>query len=326
MEDLILNEDILAESFIPENVVHREGQIKEIARLLSPALYNKGINNIFVIGPTGVGKTLIIRWILHDRFAKNSAYVNCWNCKSEHKIMEEILLQLGVMAHGKESTADLLTRLKMLKKKIIVCLDEADQIKEPEILYTLTRNDIGLILISNRSFIGFDMDYRIRSSILLNEIEFRPYSREELFDILKERTDYALRPGSVGDDLLRHISVMANGDARVSLLALKASARNAEANGRSSVSLEDIVHAMKGARRFRSSYLLRKLNSQQRVMYDILKKNNRISSGKLYRQYSKLVTVPVVSRAYRKYMKGMIELGLIKSDGSGRWKKYEIVV
>jgi len=35
---------------------------------------------------------------------------------------------------------------------------------------------------------------------------------------------------------------------------------------------------------------------------------------------------PVVDRAYRNYMKRMVELGLVKVEGVGRWKIYELVV
>ena len=49
-------------------------------------------------------------------------------------------------------------------------------------------------------------------------------------------------------------------------------------------------------------------------------------SGLLYKKYCKLVSKPVVDRAYRNYMKKMVELGLVKADGFGRWKIYEVVV
>ncbi len=68
------------------------------------------------------------------------------------------------------------------------------------------------------------------------------------------------------------------------------------------------------------------MNQHQRVIYEILKKNVRMASGKLYEEYSKVVSEPVVDRAYRNYMKRMVELGLVKVEGSGRWKIFEIVV
>jgi hypothetical protein len=51
----------------------------------------------------------------------------------------------------------------------------------------------------------------------------------------------------------------------------------------------------------------------------------KIPSGKLYKEYCKLVTKPVVARAYRNYMRKLTNLGLVKSEGKGRWKKYEVI-
>ena len=118
---------------------------------------------------------------------------------------------------------------------------------------------------------------------------------------------------------------MAKGDARVGLLTLKAAAKNAEAKGLSQITIEEVKQAIKGARRLRLSYLLKKLNEHQRIIYEILRKKVRMASGKLYEEYSKVVSEPVVDRAYRNYMKRMVELGLIKVEGSGRWKVIEII-
>lgn len=62
------------------------------------------------------------------------------------------------------------------------------------------------------------------------------------------------------------------------------------------------------------------------MIYEILKKKVRMASGKLYEEYSNVVSEAVVDRAYRNYMKKMVELGLIKVEGSGRWKVYDVGV
>jgi len=49
----------------------------------------------------------------------------------------------------------------------------------------------------------------------------------------------------------------------------------------------------------------------------------------LYRQpkaYCRKVRKPVVDRAYRKYMRKMVELGLVRERGSGRWRTFELVM
>ncbi|AFU60053.1 putative orc1/cdc6 family replication initiation protein [Candidatus Nitrososphaera gargensis Ga9.2] len=203
-------------------------------------------------------------------------------------------------------------------------MDEVDQIRQPQVLYTLARYGFGLLMISNHSFINWDLDGRIKSSLILNEVEFKPYSKEELYDIINQRVSFALRPRRIEPHLIRAVSVMAEGDARVGLLMLKASAKNAEARSADNITLDDVKTSLKGARRLRVSYLL-KLNEHQRVLYDIMKKRIRITSADLYKEYRRSTPKPLVDRAYRRHMQRMIQLGLVKEEGSGRWKRYEAV-
>ena len=72
-------------------------------------------------------------------------------------------------------------------------------------------------------------------------------------------------------------------------------------------------------------YPIDKLNEHQKLIYDILEKKQKVSSGMLYSEYCSLIKNPVVDSAYRNYMRRMVSLGLIKSEGNGRWKSYEIV-
>lgn len=51
----------------------------------------------------------------------------------------------------------------------------------------------------------------------------------------------------------------------------------------------------------------------------------KVSSGMLHNEYCSLIKNPVVDRAYRNYIWRMVSLGLIKSEGKGRWKSFEIV-
>lgn len=205
-------------------------------------------------------------------------------------------------------------------------MDEVDQLKEFDVLYTLVRNGYGLVLISNRYHAFMHLDSRIKSSLALTEINFPEYSKDEIRDIIKDRLQFALRPDAIKDNLLGIMSIVADGDARIALQILLRSGKKTEDKGLKEITVEEIKQAAREARKFRKSYLLRKLNDHQRVIYEILEKKTKLASGELFREYRSTVSAPVVDRAYRNYMKRMVELGLVKVEGTGRWKKYEALI
>ena len=323
---ILVDESVFDETFIPERLVARKGQMEEIARCLKPAKVGKSIKNVYIYGPPGVGKTSVTKWILKENFEKISVYINCWSKRTSHKMMEDILLQMGHVVHGKESTSDLFKKFEKSKKKIIVCLDESDHMKDTDILYVLARNSCGLVLISNQAFSLSSVDKRISSSLFLDEIEFRPYNKDEILEILKERVSYGFRPGSIGENLLSIVAGISNGDARIGLQTLKVAAKNAESNDLEKVTMDEVKAAAKSARKYRLSYLLGKLNDHQRTIYEILKKSRTMSSGRLFDECKKKSKESLVDRSYRNYMQRMEELGLVRESGSGRWKKYEIII
>lgn len=323
---IIIDESVFDECFTPETLVCREGQAREIARCLSPVKSGKFAKSLYIHGPPGIGKTSVAKWILREHFENNSAYVNCWTKRTSHKIMEDILLQAGHIVHGRESTSDLIKKFEKTKKKLVVCLDESDHIKDNDILYTLARNSCSLVMISNEPFSPSNVDYRIKSSLSFDEVEFKPYSREEILSILKGRVSYGMKPGSISDGLLSVVAGMCNGDARIGLHIMRSAARDAELKGKETITLEEIKNASKSTRRYRLSYVLSNLNDEQRMIYEILRDNKTMDSGKLFEEYSKSSKSNPTDRTYRNYMQKMKEMELVKEIGKGRWKKYEIII
>ncbi|RLG01862.1 MAG: hypothetical protein DRN49_00380 [Thaumarchaeota archaeon] len=94
----------LTEAFIPTRLFHREDQLRELERCLKPALHNRLPENIFLVGLTGTGKTIVAKWILESYFTGRSVYVNYWKYRSTHDVLKEILLGLGKVVHGREKT------------------------------------------------------------------------------------------------------------------------------------------------------------------------------------------------------------------------------
>lgn len=322
---ILLDDSVFDEVFIPERLVGREGHIREIARSLGPAKYDRRITNLFIHGPPGVGKTLVCKWILKEHFPMHAVYVNCWSKRTAHKVIHDILTKTSTFVSGKESTSELIKRLASSEKRRIICLDESDHLRDKDVLYDLMQHSHGLMLISNDPHFLADADERIRSRILFNEIEFKPYTNEEILSILNERVFHGLRPGAMEASLTPMVAGMCNGDARIGLQMIKMAARQAEGKGLAKITIEEIKNASKCVRKYAIPYLLSKLNEHQKAIYEILKRNRSMESGRLYVEYCKSVKNPVVDRAYRNHMERMEDLGLVKSQGSGRWKRYSLL-
>jgi cell division control protein 6 len=239
---IIINEEALTEAFIPTRLLHREGQIRELERCLKPALNNRSVENIFLMGTSGTGKTTITKWILENYFKEISAYVNCWKYRTTHEVLKEILLKLQVPVHGRESTGELTKSLEKIvkKRKVIVCLDEVDRLDDFDLLYLLARSGYGLILISTRCHILANLTTRIRGSLALTEIEFPSYKADELYDIIRDCVEYAFRPGSLRNEFIKLAAVAAQGDARSGLEIVRRAEKKAEVRYLDEVTCENL--------------------------------------------------------------------------------------
>lgn len=319
-----MDEGPLHEAFLPKETLHRDEYVEEILNCLAPIKQGKPTKNLYIHGSTGAGKTTIMKSVLQKHFSECHVYVNCWSNRTSHKIMEQVLKGMGHMIHGKESTSELINKFVNMKKPTIICLDEADHLKDKDILYTFARNACPIVLISNHSYSPTQMDSRIRSGLHLQEMEFKPYQTDEITNILKDRITTGLNPQSIADNLITEIANSSGGDARAGIQILKNAAVDAESKGHDFITTDHVKTAAGYARKYRLSYLLGKLNEHQKVIYEILKQNKIMDSGNLFNEYTKKMNETVTDRCYRNYMARMVELGLVREMRTSRWRRYEI--
>lgn len=97
----------LQTNYQPEEIPHRDDQIKQIASILAPILRGEKGSNLFLYGKTGTGKTLSIQYVrdeLLKRALRNTNFklrIEYLNCKlrkvsdTEYRILAELIKKLG---------------------------------------------------------------------------------------------------------------------------------------------------------------------------------------------------------------------------------------
>ena len=230
------NEEALSTEFLPDFLPHRDTQIQEIARNLNPATKGRKPQNTFIVGPPGIGKTCVTRFVFRElnKIAEEkvkTVFINTWDYNTAPALLTKIVIQLGYPIPRRGLSKDeivekLIELLKKSNKSLIIGLDEVDQLvnKDESALYDLLRinqyvnTSVGLIMISNYDDIFTKLEPRIKSSLDTQNIKFKGYSLQEMKDILKKRCEEAFRIGVVEEGvvlLCANHAVNRGGDVRV---------------------------------------------------------------------------------------------------------------
>jgi archaeal cell division control protein 6 len=322
-------ENILSFEYLPEVLPHREAQIKQMADNLLPASGGRKPQNTFIHGGPGIGKTAVAKFVFRE-FENYSGiktiYLNCWDFNTTISILSEITIQLGMVVGrrgwGKdEILSKLIEVLKKSKRSLVVCLDEVDQLvrKDPDVLYDLSRinqyvnNPVGLVLISNDHFVFSRIEPRIRSSLSIEEIEFKPYSIGEMKDILQRRSDGAFRSIESGViALAANHAVNKGSDVRSGLECLLKAGRIAEQENAEKVKVEHVKKILKDVIKTKPQILKKNINEVERAILTILEENNELPFGELYKKYCEIERNCVTEKPFLNYVKHLDELKLIK--------------
>jgi len=257
---IFLSKKTLSADFTPQNIPHREKQIKELALMLAPVLKGEKPSNVFIYGKTGTGKSLCTRHVADaiTQIAKNNGanvrilYINCKMRKTadtEYRLLARLTSFFGedVPYTGLPTNTLYNKFFGHLEKNggsVVIILDEIDALVEKvgdEFLYNLTRisqelkdTSVSIIGISNKVSFVDNLDPRVRSSLSEEEIIFPPYNANELRDILEERTKTAFCSGSLDFAVVTKCAALAaqeHGDARKALDLLRVAAELAERGG-----------------------------------------------------------------------------------------------
>jgi len=338
------NEDMLSPEYLPADLPHREGEIQQLAANILPASHGRKPQNTFLFGPPGIGKTAVTKHVF-DEFEQYSErvkciYVNCWDFKSATAVFSELALKMGffVQRHGwgkDEVMGKFIESLKKTRKSVIICLDEVDQL-QPEALYDLLRinqyvqSPVGIVFISNNPHVFSGVEPRIRSSLDVEEMEFKGYTIAEMRDILQKRAIdafHSIEPAAVM--LCANDAVQKGGDVRMGLQCLLTAGREAEKGNAKKVRVEHVKSILKDVKPAKPEILKERITDTERMILKILG-NKEWKSGELYEEYKRQSTVnqrqgtnqrqstanrtPISDRAFRDYVNHLASIRLVKIE------------
>lgn len=320
-ESLFLNKNVLMMRYLPNNIPHREKQIKQLSLILAPSLRLEKPSNTFLYGKTGTGKTLCATYVV-NKLGETAQNRNIpfkaisLNCKlkkaadTEYRVIAHLARELGadVPMTGLPTSEVYKLFLKKLDTKqiVLIVLDEIDQLIKKAgdgILYTLTRMNsdlknaqVAVIGISNDVRFMDNIDPRVKSSLGEEEMVFTPYNAIELKDILEKRAKAAFRGDTIESGVLAKCAAFAareHGDARRALDLLRVSGELAEREGKKSISSKHIDLADTKIERNKVVEVLQGQPKQsQIVMFAIFllseEKEGYLETGEVFDKYKEL--------------------------------------
>ncbi len=266
------NRDALESSYIPEDLPHRDSQIKNIAEKTACALLGDTPPSFLCYGMTGTGKTATIRYVSQKLAQQNSEikpwwiYINCNIVSTPYRILAHIYNTISrsekIPPTGLPKDIIFKKLLGLLDSRVgnsicFLVLDEIDILVGKkggnEILYDLTRLNENLdncktniIGISNKLKFRESLDPRILSSLGEEHIVFPSYDASELRDILTERAKIAYQEDVLKEEVIPLCAALAakeHGDARKALQLLRKAGELAERAQNKIVTVKHVENA-----------------------------------------------------------------------------------
>jgi len=330
------NEQALSTEFLPDFLPHRDTQIQEIARNLNPATKGRKPQNTFIVGPPGIGKTCVTRFVFRElqKFADEKVktiFINTWDYNTAPALLTKIVVELGYPIPRRGLSKDeivekLIEVLKRKNKSIIIGLDEIDQLvkKDDSALYDLLRinqyvtTPVGLVMISNYDDIFATVEPRIKSSLDTKEIKFKGYSLQEMKNILKKRCKDAFRLGVVQEGVIllcANHAVNRGGDVRVGMECLRKAAKICEEQGGDKLLVEHVKKILPEVKSVKVQIMQDRLEGIDKNIVELLKNKKEVVFSEFEKDYNQNYE-PLSHTSLKQHVDYLESTGLVKTQES----------
>ncbi|HLP80342.1 MAG TPA: AAA family ATPase [Acidobacteriota bacterium] len=295
-ESLFQNELALNYEFVPKLVPYREAQQKRVAACIAPMFNHHTGRNIVVYGPPGVGKTVATKHIINELQEKTDEivpfYINCWHKNTSFKVILELCEQIDYKFTHNKKTDELfdIVAARINKLASVFIFDEIDKAEDTDFLYLILSKiqNKSIILLTNYKDFVANIDMRIRSRLLPEMLEFKPYDKSETKGILQQRVELAFLPKiwsvKAFDMVVERTHELA--DIRSGLYLLKESGLCAEEKSSKIIDDSHVVLALAKLDEFKIKSSTELADDTQQIL-ELIKKRSPAKIGDLYSFYQK---------------------------------------
>ena len=293
-ETLFKNDVALDYSFQPKLVPYREKEQKLVANCIKPLFQEKNGKNVFIFGQPGIGKTVACRHILKELEDETEEiipiYINCWQRNTTYKIIIEICDLMDFKFVQNKKTEELFRWVKQAlnKKSAVFVFDEVDKLEDLDFLYMILEEIYRktTILITNYKEWLVDLDDRIKSRLMPEIIEFKPYNYEETKGILQQRMDSAFYTNVWNENAFELIvkKTASVQDIRTGLYIMKEAGHIAEDKSSRRINVEHAQQALSKIDEF-SIKKTSELTTDEQLILDLIKNNSGKKIGEFFKLY-----------------------------------------
>ena len=336
---MIIDEEVFEEGHFPQRLLHRESAMGTLSRAFKPTLQDEPAEDVLVVGPPGVGKTVTVKHALNrlqEETTVDIARVRSLG-KSAAGILRAILREFGTSPVRTTPRETLVESLDdHVTRPTIVVLDEADDVPDTDILPILfNQRSLSVIPIchDDDDFLA-RVDGRVRSKLSGRKLELDRYGVDALADILQERARVGLRPQTWSRSVLETIADMAAGVARKGIQTLRAAAELARERDHRVLSEVDIDDAYRRALADIRSANLASMPFHHQLLYELLRRDDRewVFSEDLFDKYDHVKEtvyagrdqIPIGRRARRYKMPKLVDYELVFEEGEDRNRRYAV--
>jgi len=214
-DPIFLNYRALIHDYIPPHLPHREAELKEYLSIIKWLLKGEKVENVYIYGETGTGKTVVAKKsldLLKEKCRELNAMVKIGYTKTNESPITTLYtlcrnLGLEVPQHGLSLYNYLHAIEEIAFVPTLLILDEFDKLNVSEqgwkLIHAFSRHpNISVTVISIRHDLCQFLPKDTMDGFRPTRIFFKTYTEQQLFNICNFRAELSLKPTAYDDKVI----------------------------------------------------------------------------------------------------------------------------